>query len=214
MDTKRLIEELAKSAQPVRRLPRPEYRLLFWLATTLPTVLLIAWAAGIRPDLAAKTTEPLFIIQVSAALLTAVSAAWATLSAVVPGEPRWKLAVPLIPFGVWMAAIGQQCWSEWRLFGAAGMEFRPDPACIPAIAVIGAAPAVIMVTLIRRGAVLQPRLTVFLGALAAAALGHFGLRLSHPTDAGLMVLVWQVGTVAGLSALAALCGRAIAKPLA
>jgi hypothetical protein len=43
--------------------------------------------------------------------------------------------------------------------------------------------------------------------LAAAGLGSFGLRLFHVEDAGLMILVWQVGTVFLLTAMAAGAGR-------
>jgi hypothetical protein len=43
--------------------------------------------------------------------------------------------------------------------------------------------------------------------LAAAGLGDFGLRLFHPQDANVMVLVWQVGTVFILTAIAAWAGH-------
>jgi len=45
------------------------------------------------------------------------------------------------------------------------------------------------------------------GALAAAGLGNFGLRLFHTQDASLMVLVWQVGTVVVLTTFAGSAGR-------
>lgn len=212
MDTERLIEELAESAQPVRRLAPPERRLAQWLTLALPPVLLIAWAVGFRPDLALKAADPLFVVQVLAALSTAVAAGWAALSAVVPGESRWKLVVPVAPFTVWLSAIGQQCWSEWLLFGDIAMRLPAEDVCAPFVVMVGAVPAIAMVALIRRGAALQPRLTVFLGALAAGALGDFGLRLFHHTDAGLVVLVWHLGTVAALAALAGLYGRRIVRP--
>ena len=53
----------------------------------------------------------------------------------------------------------------------------------------------------------MPCTTVALGGLAAAGLGNFGLRLFHPQDASLMVLFWQFGSVAALTALGALSGR-------
>src|SRR3546814_18751817 len=62
---------------------------------------------------------------------------------------------------------------------------------------------------LRRGAPMAPRMTVALGALAAAAVGNFGLRLFHYQDAGLMVLIWQFGSVALLSALAGWSGGAV-----
>jgi hypothetical protein len=68
-------------------------------------------------------------------------------------------------------------------------------------------PAVVMVIMLRRGAPLLPHMTMALGALAAAALGNFGLRLFHPQDASLMVLFWQFGSVALMSVMAGLIGR-------
>jgi len=47
--------------------------------------------------------------------------------------------------------------------------------------------------------------------LAAAAIGNFGLRLFHTQDAALMVLVWQVGSVALLAALAGLTGHRLLR---
>jgi hypothetical protein len=52
-------------------------------------------------------------------------------------------------------------------------------------------------------------MTVMLGALAAAALGNVGLRLFHPQDASLMILVWQFGSVALLSIRAGWGGHRI-----
>jgi hypothetical protein len=45
-----------------------------------------------------------------------------------------------------------------------------------------------------------------LGGLAAAGLGNFGLRLFHPQDASVMVLLWQVGAVFIVAALAGWVG--------
>jgi len=56
--------------------------------------------------------------------------------------------------------------------------------------------------MLRRGAPLSPHLTTALGGLAAVGLGDFGLRLFHAQDASAMVLVWQMGTVFLLTALA------------
>ncbi|WP_274609098.1 NrsF family protein [Mesorhizobium sp. L-8-10] len=86
---------------------------------------------------------------------------------------------------------------------------RGRPVCFPMIAAVGAVPALAMVTMLHKGAPLAPRVTVLLGALAAAALGNFGLRLFHPQDASLMVLVWQFGSVVLLSMLAGWNGRRI-----
>jgi hypothetical protein len=62
---------------------------------------------------------------------------------------------------------------------------------------------------LRRGVPLAPHLTMLLGAFASLAVGNVGLRLCHPQDAGLIVLVWQFGSVMLLSTLAAWAGRRV-----
>jgi hypothetical protein len=87
------------------------------------------------------------------------------------------------------------------------LALQPDWACFPSIVLVGSLPAVAMAIMLRRGAPLSPRTSVALGGLAAAGLGDFGLRMFHPQDASVMVLVWQVGSVLILAALAGWAGR-------
>ena len=53
--------------------------------------------------------------------------------------------------------------------------------------------------MLRRGAPLAPRATLFLGALATAAVVAFGLRFFHIGDASIMVLTWHMGLAAVLT---------------
>jgi hypothetical protein len=87
------------------------------------------------------------------------------------------------------------------------LSLQPDWFCFPAIVLVGAIPAIAMAVMLRRGAPLTPHMTTALGGLAAAGLGNFGLRLFHPQDASVMVLVWQMGTVFILTAMTAWVGR-------
>lgn len=207
MNTEKLIEELGRNAGPVQPLPPPGRRLLGWLAVSMIAVAAVVMMMGLRADLATKLGQTSFTVQQLASLATAVTAAIAALAAGVPGEPRWKLWLPAAPLAVWIASLGHQCWQEWVRFGAGGMEFRPDFICLPGIAMVGAVPAVAMVAMVRRGAPFHSRLAIVLGTLAAGALANFGLRLFHASDAALMVLVWQFGSVALFTALAGLQGR-------
>ena len=43
MDTNALIQELANSAAPVRRLPAPWARMLLWLVLSVPFLAVIIW---------------------------------------------------------------------------------------------------------------------------------------------------------------------------
>lgn len=195
MDTNALIDALVADLRPVRPLLPPVWRLLGWLAVSTPAIGAVVAIEGCRSDIAARLTDATFLTEQIAAVATALVAGWAALVASVPGTSRWKWWTPLIPLTMWMLSLGHQCWTEWARVGARGMEFHSDWMCVPNIALTGAVPALAIVIAIRHGA----RLTsapVLWGGLAAAALANAALRLFHPEDAALMVIVWQSGSVA------------------
>lgn len=162
-----------------------------------------------RKDLAAVLGHLSFIIEQLAALATGITAGFAAFASVVPGYNRRVLLWPLVPVAIWLSSVGGGCAAAWIQGGAAGLTLRSDWACLPAIALIGAIPAVVIALMLRRGAPLSPHLTAALGGLAAAGLGNFGLRFCHAEDASLMVLVWQIGSVLLLTAAATIVGRRI-----
>ena len=49
------------------------------------------------------------------------------------------------------------------------------------------------------------------GIFLRTALGNFGLRLIHAQDAGLMVLVWQFGSVVLMTAMAGCAGKRVLR---
>src|SRR5258706_6326442 len=207
MNTEELIAVLAADLKPVRRLLPPVWRLIGWLAVSLPVAALIVVAMRLRPDIDAKLTDPVFLTQELASLATALMAGWAALVTCVPGAARWKLWIPVTPLTLWMATLGRQCWDEWVSLGLSGMEFHSDLMCVPAIAMTGAVPALAIVLAIRRGARLYTPYAVLWGSLAAAALANVALRLFHPENAALMVIVWQFGSVLLFMAILTLCRR-------
>ncbi|MGH8218878.1 MAG: NrsF family protein [Steroidobacteraceae bacterium] len=207
IDTQHLIEQLAGEAAPVGRLPSPWVRTAFWLAVAAVNLVVFVLAMSPRRDLGAAFADPAFIVEQLAALATGITAGLAAFGSVVPGFDRRLLLLPLLPLAVWLASVGTGCVTSWIRLGPAGLTVTPDWACVPAIALIGLAPAVIIAFMLRRGAPLTPRTTAALGGLAAAGLGSFALRLCHAEDASVMVLIWQVGTVALLTAAAGAAGR-------
>ncbi len=162
-----------------------------------------------RKDLAAALGHPSFVVEQLAALATGITAGFAAFVSVVPGCNRRVLLLPLLPLAAWMLSVGGGCAAAWIRSGPAGLTLTSDWACLPAIAAIGAIPAVLMALMLRRGAPLSPPLTAVLGGLAAAGLGNFGLRFCHAEDASLMVLVWQMGSVLLLTVAAGIVGRRI-----
>jgi hypothetical protein len=209
MDTNALIQELANSAAPVQRLSAPWARMLLWLAVSVPFLTAVIWLmmpSGVTP---AAIVDPRFLVEEVILLVTALTAALAAFTSVVPGYDRGILLVPLLPLAVWLASLGEGCWRNWVAFGSTGLTLRPDWDCLPPAILIGIVPAIAMVMMLRRGAPLLPRVSIALGALAVAALANLGLRLFHVGDASVMVLVWHLGGAAALAGVGALAGRRV-----
>jgi hypothetical protein len=206
METNELILRLGADAMPVRPLAAPHQRAALWLAISLPGV---AALVVMKPAALSflRQIDPRFVLEQTAILATALTAAVAAFSSVIPGSNRRIYILPLIPLAVWLASLGQGCLQDWFRLGADGLHVRPDWECMPAAAFVGIIPAIAMVVMLRRGAPLFPRMTVALGALAVAALANFGLRIFHIGDVSIMVLVWHFGSLAAISILASRGGR-------
>jgi hypothetical protein len=207
METDELIRRLAESSGPVCRLPAPAVRAAVWFALAVPYVALVVLVMSPRSDLAAKVSDPAYLIEELAALATGITASLAAFASVVPGFDRRILLMPALPFALWLGSLGLGCIQSWFQFGAEGLSLHPDWYCFPAIILAGLVPAIAMALMLRRGAPLTPHVSTALGGLAAAGLGNFGLRLFHTQDASLMILVWQVGTVVVLTTFAGSAGR-------
>jgi hypothetical protein len=182
-------------------------RAAVWLGFAAIDIALFVLVMSPRADLARALTDPAFVTEQLAALATGVTAGIAAFASVVPGFRRRVLLLPLPPLAVWLGSVGGGCAVSWIQGNPQGLTLTPDWACIPAIALIGLLPAMLIALMLRRGAPLTPQLTATLGGLAAAGLGNFGLRLCHAQDASVMVLVWQVGAVFLLTAAAGIAGR-------
>jgi hypothetical protein len=195
MKTDELIEALAGAAQPVGTIATPERRTALWLMLSLPYVAFVVVAMGLRPDLLERLSTSRFLVEQFAALATSIVAAHFALTAVIPGSTRLPIVFVAAPIGIWIGSLLGDTLAAALTSGWGGLALEPDFFCIPGITMVSAFPAVLMIFMLRDGAPLTPRPTVFLGILAATAMGNFGLRLFHPQDSGPMVLFWQVGTV-------------------
>lgn len=211
IDTRELVDRLSADVRPTAPLRSPGLRLLAWLTTSVAWIALVVYLMGPRPDLMAKAADFRWLVEQVAAVATGVTAAIAAFCSIVPGRPRWERLMPAFPLAIWISAIGVGCLADWVGGGFDRSEFTPDWACFPGIAMVGLVPAVLMVIMLRKGAPLSPMYSVGLGGLAAAALGDFGLRLFHPKDAGLMVLVWQMGAVVTLTLAYASLSRGLLR---
>ena len=63
--TSDLIEALAESATPVRRLRPPIVRAAQWLLLAAIVILLLSVAHGLRPDIELRLYQPIFVVSMA-----------------------------------------------------------------------------------------------------------------------------------------------------
>ncbi len=209
IDTDALIDRLAGEAGPVRVVAPVWQRVALWLALAVPPLLVIVAVHGLVLDLAGLMGNHLLLAEQLAALATAVAAAGAAFASTIPGiDRRWRW-LPVAPLVVWLLLIGKGCFDDWVRLGPDGITIAPDFTCFTPMVLMAMVPGAAMLVMLRRGAPLAPRTTLFLGALATAALVAFGLRFFHPDDATISILVWHMGFAALLVGAASLAGRRV-----
>lgn len=207
MQTDDLIHALVEEARPVRPLARPWLRALAWLAVSAPPVFAVVWWHGLGGKAGmAATGDMRMTIEWLAILATAISAAVAAFASSVPGASRRWLWVPIVPLTIWLLAVGQGCIEDYRAIGAAAFALRPDSDCYVATVLAGIIPVAAMLTMLRRGAPLVPRVTLALAGLAVAGVVNLAMLLFHVGDVSFMVLVWHVGVVVVFASLAGWAG--------
>lgn len=204
--TENLIAALSQDLPPVKRLASPGRRLVGWMAVALP-VSLVMGALVERQSMALafeRLSDARSVLELAAILLTALTAGYAALCGAQPGRAKHVWMLPILPFGAWLALIGESCFRLFEQIGPEQFSFAPHWTCYPSVVATGAAPALVMVILIRRGMLTSPTETVALSVLAASALGAVGLRLFHAPDATALVLLWQLLATVTFLALSSL----------
>lgn len=209
VETHQLIQQLSERAQPVARLLTPWRRTALWLGASLAYVAVVAAACVLVSGGLSGSIGPRLALELGAILVTSATAAIAAFSSVVPGRDRRFLLLPLVPLATWLATLGQGCVHDWQAFGAAGLQVRADWDCALPALVLSILPAGAMLVMLRRGAPLRPGVSLALGALAAAAIANFGLRIFHAGDISIQVLVWHLGGAIVLALVASRAGDLI-----
>lgn len=211
--TQDLIADLAEDLAPVKRLSHPAKRLAKWILIALPVSLFLGAIIEQQHFALAmeRIRDPRILVELAAILLTALSAGYAALCCVQPGRSNKAWILPIVPFVVWLSLVGENCWRLFERIGADQISLAPHWTCYPSIAATGFAPALVMVLLLKRGALLTPTLTIALGTLAATALGAVGLRLYHPPDATAMLMLWQLIATVTFLGLASLVSGYVAR---
>ncbi len=207
MKTSDLIDSLAESAAPVKRLRSPQLRAASWLLLAGVVLALLAFVHGLRPDLTIKLRQGEFVTAMLAALATAVLASLASFRLSLPESSRWWCLLPCPPLVVWVSTIGYGCLTAWVSIGPEGVRMGEAAECFAMLLMTSVPLAIAMLVMLRHAASLRPSIVSMTGGLAIAAMTSVVLSLTHAFDATIMILLWNLGTAALIAGLAGAFGR-------
>jgi hypothetical protein len=205
--TRELIDALVERAAPVRRLRPPLLRAGLWLAFGGIILALLAITHGVRPDLAERLRQPWFAVGMAAAFLTGITAAIASFMISLPDRTRLWLLLPAAPLAVWLSGIGYGCFADWVNIGPDGVHLGETVRCFATLLLTSVPLSLAMLVMLRYAALLRAGAVALMGGLAVAAMTASALLLLHQLDATVMILVWNLGVAAAISALGSIFGH-------
>ncbi|HEX3992005.1 MAG TPA: DUF1109 domain-containing protein [Acetobacteraceae bacterium] len=208
-ETSDLIDALVDSATPVRRLRPPLLRAALWLALAAGVLGLLCIAHGMRADISIRLQQPVFVVSMVAALVTAILAAWASFKLSLPDSSRWWLLLPAPALAVWVSTIGYGCLTDWVTMSPDGVRMGEAVRCFATLLLTSVPLSIAMLIMLRHAALLRPTVVCAAGGLAIAAMTSFALSLIHDLDATIMILIWNLGVAALIAGLAGAFGRSV-----
>jgi hypothetical protein len=211
MRRERLIDELARGLEPVRRLPSAPWLAGAWLAFAwLGATALTLLAAPLRPGVAAEIAgSARFDLELLAGLLTGVAAIVAAGALAYTREASWRIVgAPLAALALWAVLVGLRLLDPAVESGTLGER----TLCIGEILVTSLPALLLGLALARR---LAPLERAWCGALLALAAGAIPALLMHvgcTIEPG-HVLRLHLAPLLALAALGALAGRLVLRRL-
>jgi hypothetical protein len=199
-----LVDQLVADATPMRRLWRPEVRLLAWLAVVLPVVA-FPTSDVLRDDLSQQLRTPVFLLEEAAMLVAAALLALAALRSAVPGQ-RPGRAISLV--AATALALGGLLVFSKPVVGGWTPDVFPTSGlrCLWRSFAWTLVPWALLLIGVRRAAPLARRWTGALVGAAAGGLTFGALRLCCQTQERLHLAVFHVLPLAAGTLLSAALG--------
>ena len=194
--TPHLIDLLAASAKPVKRLRPPLLRAALWLLLATLVFVLLAVGHGVRQDFAQRVMQPVFVVGMLASLATGVLGAVAAFFLSLPDRSRaWGL-LPVPALLVWVSTVSYGCLTHWVDIGPDGVRMGEAARCFATLIITSLPLSLGLFLMLRHAAWLRPTAVTLTGGLAVAAMTATALSLFHDLDATIMVLIWNLGVAA------------------
>jgi hypothetical protein len=168
--TPQLIDLLATSAKPVKRLQPPLLRAALWLVLAALLFALLAVAHGARQDFALRIAQPVFVAGIVASLATGVLAAVAAFLLGLPDRSRAWVILPIPALLAWVSTVSYGCLTQWVDIGPDGVQMGEAARCFATLLITSLPLSLGLFLMLRHAAWIRPTAVTLTGALAVAAM--------------------------------------------
>ena len=206
----RLIGALAANLRPVRPLPPPALRTLFWLILVLAAAVALALFTDMTAIEHRIMATPDMWLAVIGSIATMTASAFAAFELGLPDRSRAWALLPLPAAALWVGASGLGCMRGYVLPDSHVATIGETKDCLLFIIGLSVPLAPVMIVMLRRACSLTPSLTAAMAGLASAAAAATLLNFFHPFDAAVTDLaVHAVAVVIVIAAVRALGSRTL-----
>ena len=191
----------------------PLVRTALWLLLAAGVFVLLALSHGVRPDLAQRVAQPIFVAGMVASVVTGILAAVASFMLSLPDRSRAWVLLPVPTLLVWLSTVSYGCLTNWVNIGPDGMRLGEAARCFATLVLTSLPLSFALYVMLRYAAWMRTMSVTIMGSLAVAAMTATALSLFHDLDATVMVLMWNLGIavmIVGVGAMLGIRGRALA----
>lgn len=193
MKTDTLIEQLAEQSKPIKPMANPAYMAFLWMFISVIYVAGLAFYLGVRDDLAIKSGEAVFnieiILSVAASISGFIAASW--LSVPDSYQQPWVKIIPVIFFTALSSLLAYQLFASGIDYIAAFEAINLTYKCALDMLTFSIFPFFVMLYFISKAATTQYYWMGISAGIAALCLSYTVLRIVEPNDMPQHIVFWH-----------------------
>ena len=192
MNIDHLIKEISQEGAK-KPLPNPMQVTAKWLVLMMVYCVVLVSFSGLRPDIAIKITQPLFLVEVMMMVIIGVVCAYAASLLALPDSEQkpWIRFVPFVFLTFLLGILAYQIWSTQTLPLTDCLKLG-HYQCMIHIVAYAVMPAIVMFVTIKKAAPIKCCWVGSIVGLCVASFSYAMMRLIEASDDPSTLVVWHL----------------------
>lgn len=209
VDTKQLIESLSSEVKPIKVIRPRHYGALLLVLLLIYAIITQFFLSGFRADIAMQMADSLFILELIILVSIFISASVASVYAMLPDACERKILMRL-PYVFSISMLGLLVVQFFLQYEPQTALLKPayhTHECTEYIVFVAILPAILIFSLLRKGASLIPMQAGVFVIMVAVSVGAITLRLAEDNNDIMHLIMWHYLPSIFLAITGTLLGR-------